>query len=185
MEKLKIKLENCYGIKKLSHEFDFSNFKTFAIYAPNGVMKTSFAKTFYDYAEGGESKDRVFNRDPYERVIRNEGGTDVDPKGIFVIKSFIDTGYTSDELSTLLVRSDLRERYQAALKALEDAKSEMIRTLKSRTQSTDCEKEIIQTFSDKGDNLFRILERLYSDGDLNGTHREYSFRYNDVFGNFQ
>jgi hypothetical protein len=39
MKKLKIKLENCYGIKKLDQEFDFSNCKTFVIYASNGVMK--------------------------------------------------------------------------------------------------------------------------------------------------
>lgn len=50
MNKLKIELQNCYGIKKLNHEFDFSSFKTFVIYAPNGVMKTSFAKTLNDIA---------------------------------------------------------------------------------------------------------------------------------------
>lgn len=31
---------------KLKHEFDFSKVNSYHIYAPNGTMKTSFAKTF-------------------------------------------------------------------------------------------------------------------------------------------
>ena len=38
MERLNINLENCYGIKKLQKEFDFSQHKAYAIYAPNGSM---------------------------------------------------------------------------------------------------------------------------------------------------
>ncbi len=48
MQKLSINLENCYGIKKLSKVLDFSEQRTFAIYAANGVMKTSLANTFFD-----------------------------------------------------------------------------------------------------------------------------------------
>lgn len=50
MNKLNLKFENCYGIKKLEQEFNFSDFKTTVIYAGNGIMKTSFAKTFNDLA---------------------------------------------------------------------------------------------------------------------------------------
>ena len=46
MRKLFVKLENCYGIGKFEKEFDFSSTNTILIYAPNGTMKTSFAKTF-------------------------------------------------------------------------------------------------------------------------------------------
>ncbi len=45
MKKLDIKLENCYGIGKLEYSFDFSYSNTHLIYAPNGTMKSSFAKT--------------------------------------------------------------------------------------------------------------------------------------------
>jgi len=41
MINLNIDLENCYGIKKLQEQFDFSNGKAYAIYAPNGSMKGS------------------------------------------------------------------------------------------------------------------------------------------------
>ncbi len=36
---VKVDLENCYGIKKLKHDFDFRKEKVYSIYAPNGMMK--------------------------------------------------------------------------------------------------------------------------------------------------
>ena len=60
MKKLSIKLENCYGIKKLNGCFDFSEKNTYAIYAPNGMMKSSFEKTFDDLAKGSDTSDLVF-----------------------------------------------------------------------------------------------------------------------------
>ena len=56
MNKTSIKLKNCYGIPSLEYEFDFSQHTTYVIYAPNGVMKTSFAKTFKDLSKNQESK---------------------------------------------------------------------------------------------------------------------------------
>jgi hypothetical protein len=41
MQKLKIDLENCYGIKKLNVEFNFTKCQVAAVYAPNGAMKGS------------------------------------------------------------------------------------------------------------------------------------------------
>ena len=49
MNKLNIELTNCFGIDSLKHEFDFGKGNTFSIYARNGLMKTSFAKTFQLY----------------------------------------------------------------------------------------------------------------------------------------
>lgn len=182
MQKLTVKLENCYGIKKLEHEFNFSNFKTFALYAPNGVMKTSFAKTLTDYISGENSNDKVFNCTPYTREIKSDNDTDIDQGCVFVIKSFIDTNYTSNELSTLLVRSELREKYEKALKSMADAKSIITKTLKQTTQSSDCESEIIRTFSEYGDNLFEILEKLVIEVSKS-KYRDYNFKYNNVFEN--
>ena len=56
MNKLRVHLENCYGIKSLDHEFDFSQRRAWAIYAPNGCMKSSLALTFKDMAN---VRDRV------------------------------------------------------------------------------------------------------------------------------
>ncbi len=61
MNKLKVNFQHCYGIKSLKQEFEFkNNSKAFSIYAQNGVMKTSFAKTFDDYSKDEETQDRLF-----------------------------------------------------------------------------------------------------------------------------
>ena len=54
--------ENCYGIKEfdMGTGIDFSRSNKALIYAPNGVMKTSFTKVFEDLSKGEASKDRIF-----------------------------------------------------------------------------------------------------------------------------
>jgi len=67
MKKLTVDLENCYGIKRLVTEFDFTARRTFAIYAPNGAMKSSFAEAFkvpfHEGAEFRKGKQRPDARD--------------------------------------------------------------------------------------------------------------------------
>lgn len=46
MNSLNISLKNCFGIGKLNCTFDLTNGNTIMIYAPNGTMKTSLARTF-------------------------------------------------------------------------------------------------------------------------------------------
>lgn len=48
MNRLKLSLENCYGIRRLEATFDFSGCQNNAIYAPNGTMKSSLARVFKD-----------------------------------------------------------------------------------------------------------------------------------------
>lgn len=77
MNKTSIKLKNCYGIPSLEYEFDFSQHTTYVIYAPNGVMKTSFAKTFKDLSKNQESKDSIFPERQTERHILDEKGIQI------------------------------------------------------------------------------------------------------------
>ncbi len=51
MQKLKLILENCYGIGQFDHPFDFSKSPTFLVYAPNGTMKSSLARTLQYFAD--------------------------------------------------------------------------------------------------------------------------------------
>ena len=44
--KFNINLLNCFGIRKLDNSFDLSRGNFVLIYAHNGTMKTSLAKTF-------------------------------------------------------------------------------------------------------------------------------------------
>lgn len=54
MDTLKVNLTNCFGIEALQHEFDFTQGSVFVIYARNGLMKTSFAKTFQKFSKGNQ-----------------------------------------------------------------------------------------------------------------------------------
>jgi hypothetical protein len=56
---LKCELKNCYGIESFNQEFDFTTNKTFVIYASNGVMKTSFARTFAALQNGIKTKEEI------------------------------------------------------------------------------------------------------------------------------
>ena len=60
MNKLKITFENCYGIRQLNKELTFEKKNVIAIYAPNGMMKTSFAKTFKDISQHSETSDKIY-----------------------------------------------------------------------------------------------------------------------------
>ena len=54
MYKMNINLSNCFGIESLEYEFNFKKGNVFSIYARNGLMKTSFTKTFQLIQQGKE-----------------------------------------------------------------------------------------------------------------------------------
>ena len=67
MDTLHVNLTNCWGIQSLEYEFDFrgnNKARAFAVYAPNGMMKSSFAKTFEALSKGSQPQDGHFNRHP-------------------------------------------------------------------------------------------------------------------------
>ena len=77
MKKLKIEFENCYGIKKINYDFGFENRRTYLIYSPNGVMKTSFAKTFLDISKGNNSKDLIYPEAQTKRIVVDENNREI------------------------------------------------------------------------------------------------------------
>jgi hypothetical protein len=77
MKKVSIDLRHCYGIKSLTATLDFSTQSAQAIYAPNGVMKSSFAQTFHDLSRStasgiGTSKKRTDGAAHAESADENE-----------------------------------------------------------------------------------------------------------------
>lgn len=178
MKKLSIKLDYCYGIRKLEKEFVFEN-RTFAIYAPNGSMKTSFAKTFRDLMYGIPTQDIIYPERTTIREIKDENGQDLKPEEIFVIEPYNES-YFSDKESTLVVEKELKEKYEEIYSDLNKEKESFIKKLKSVSQSSDCEDEVFNTFSsDEKDTLFDIVENLAPS--INDSLVKYSFKYNDIF----
>ena len=61
MKELDIKLTNAFGIGKLDHQFDISKDNVIMIYAPNGTMKTSLARTFLSREKRYKPEDMIIN----------------------------------------------------------------------------------------------------------------------------
>lgn len=126
-DKLNIQLRYCYGIGKLEAELEFKH-KGFAIYAPNGVMKTSLARTMIDLSEGNTPKDLHFpDREPICEITLN--GEGLKKEEIFVVKSYDDT-FSSSQVSTLLANADLRSKYEEIHQSIGDAKKALDKALR-------------------------------------------------------
>ena len=148
VDKLSLNLENCYGIKKLKAEIEFKH-KGYAIYAPNGVMKTSFAKTMLDLSKGDRPSDLVFpDRTSICDVELN--GEKINKDEIFVVKSY-DEHYSPEGASTLLANDDLKKRYEKVHKAIGEAKKNLDKKLRS-----------LAGFGDKSrEDLDPIIEEIF------------------------
>src|SRR5882672_4240109 len=88
MDRVKVDLENCYGIRQLTKEFDFSEARAYLNYAPNGSMKSSLALTFQDIATGKESSDRFFPARVTIRKVTDETGGEIGPDRVLVVEPY-------------------------------------------------------------------------------------------------
>lgn len=184
MKKLSIDFENCFGIGKLIHEFKFDSLSsnTFLIYAPNGTMKTSFARTF-DVVSKNELKknpcDRVYTdkKSKYEILVDDSA---INPSNILVINAEDNSFDASDKVSSFLASKELKKRYDEIYSELNKQKNEYLKKLKTVSQSTDCETELINSFSEDSTKTF--LEVILKEKEnLTQNFDKYDFRYNDVF----
>lgn len=124
MKHLRVNLENCYGIRKLEFDFNLGEQRQYAIYAPNGVMKSSLAKCFQDVADGQNSGDRIYPARQTVREIVDENGKQLDSANVFVVEPYNET-YRSNRMSTLLANQALRQRYDK-VRELIDQKSDVL-----------------------------------------------------------
>lgn len=76
MNKLRINFENCYGIRSLEYDFYFNDprkINAYAVYAPNGLMKTSFSRTFEKISQGEMPCEERYQRPCNCAVLVDEG----------------------------------------------------------------------------------------------------------------
>ena len=186
MNKIKLKLQYCYGIKNLEKEFVFSN-RTFSIYAPNGSMKTSFAKTFNDYANGDETSDLAFpEKTTVREIVVDE--QEINPESVFVIEPY-NEDYQSEKMSTLLANKELKNTYDAVHKDIDKAKNELLKKLKQLSGLTgrkDSIEDVIENIF--GKNFFDFIieiEKFVSENDSLPFHDvQYQIIFNDKVQSF-
>lgn len=182
MNKLTVNLENCYGIGRLQCEFDFTRSPVHAVYAPNGIMKTSLARTFRDVSTGEASSDQMFPGRVTNRILQDQSGAELQSEQILVIPPY-EESYQPREVSTLLVEASLKADYDEAVEEIENRKKTLLSALKSRTgltgRTTTPETELAKCFgsTDLLDTLDKILEVAES-----AEPNLASISYNIVFG---
>lgn len=183
MEKIRIEIKNCYGINNLIKEFDFTGGKsTQLIYAPNGVMKSSFANVFDDYSKGTESSDLIFkDRESYRNIIDSSTGEEIDKESIFVIRPY-EKEFKSDKMSTLLVKDDLRNEYIKIHETINITKENLIKLLaKDYGAKGNIEKELSKAFGGDEKEFLKILESIEKNV-TDGTSEEFgNIVYSKVF----
>ncbi|RQS11419.1 hypothetical protein DIE07_11815 [Burkholderia sp. Bp9002] len=159
--KLNIDLKNCYGISELTHCFDFTTSSGYAIYAPNGFMKTSLSKTFDDHAKGRDSVDLIFADRISSRVITDAAGASVAPDSIFVIEPY-NQEFSSERTSLLLVNGAIKQQYDDALKQISEKLSALFTKLKQLSgltgRTVTPETEFLKSFGST--SIANLLESL-------------------------
>lgn len=171
MDKLSVKLENCYGIDGLEETFDFKKNQTIAIYAPNGVMKTSFAKTFESVSLDKEPKELLFGKTPTWKILSD--GVDIDKNEIVVIKSFVND-YAEKNVSTLLVDEVSKEEYNTIYADILKRKNTIISKFQklSGEKNVDIENIVLRDFGSK-DFLELIFEKINEEIDFDFSTLKY------------
>ena len=191
MKKLKINLENCFGIKKLNHEFEFNeNSNVQLIYAKNGTMKTSFAKTFekIQLEKEEEIKDLIHNKQPVKKEIKivDENGNEnkISKEEIFVIKSFVPS-YESENIATLLVNDELKgkisevlELKESLLKNLEKKSGIKISGTSGGRIEYRLEPQILSDFGIKNESFLKNLDTFWDDS-ISDEYKD--VKYSDIF----
>lgn len=182
MQKVSIEMENCYGIGKLSCEFDFSHGRVHSVYAPNGFMKTSFAKALRDVSDKKNSSDLMFPERPTRRDVRDEAGVELAADQVLVIPPYEDA-FPAERTSLLLVDAALKQRYDEAIALVVKVKADFLKALKDRSglkSRTDTpEAELQRWFG--GHDLYDILGELEQEA-ARGDHALANIDYTIVFG---
>ena len=157
---VKIKLENCYGIKRFQEEIVFESNRPIVIYAPNGAMKTSFSKTFLDFSNDQPSIDRVFKKRTTIREIKDAAGNDLSKDQVFVIESY-NQNFKSKKISTLLANKALKEKYDQIYSEIEEKKEALIKELRAPSGlKSSIEETLSLAIAHTERDFFKSLERI-------------------------
>jgi len=184
MDKIDLHFENCYGIKKLRHTFDFTKSKVHIMYAPNGAMKSSFAKTFEDTSLNRNSEDRIFKERINHRSILVDN-RDILKDEIFVINRMQDADFK--EASTILANEILKNEYDEINKKLNDGKKDFLKSIQPLfgIKENQIEQTISQTFNSefysilesRATEIEKITSPLYNDIVFNEIFNDKAYKF--------
>lgn len=127
MQKLKLDLQNCYGIKQMNETIDYSNNNVAIIYAPNGTMKSSLAKTFEAIRDDRQVEEKIYGlKNLYS--ISDEDNVALSKEKIIVINPFDENAYEGQGL--LMANEPLRIAYLNIHATIESKKESLYSKIK-------------------------------------------------------
>lgn len=196
---MKATFKNCYGLEDFTLEeikFDAQNSKAI-IYAPNGVMKSSFSKVLDDISRKKKTVDRIFTerKSSYTVEYYSSVYSDTtklkkkDQPNIYVINSFDEKFEAySDSVATILADDEIRKKYDAIHGAYSTEIDSLISVFKSHTSLNE-EQIRIQLCNDFGltidANWEVIIEKLLEVRPEVLPHGEFAdIKYDQLFNSY-
>ena len=141
MNNIDFQIKNSYGIESLSHTLKFNGTtdhpqqNTNVIYAQNGVMKSSFAKTLYNYSKDAPIRDHIFDITGSCTVL-DESGSAIERNKVFSVASFDNGNFESQKMANLLVSADLRDSYDKLMDKFKVANYNLMEKIKQVSGAT-------------------------------------------------
>lgn len=186
MKQLKMNFENCYGIKKMRHNIDFAGSNVTVIYASNGTMKSSFARTFEAVRDEKNVEEQVFGRQS-SYSITDENGADISPESIIVINPFNEKTY--EHQGKLMANAGLSSEYIRIHKNIDENKRHLFEQVKtclgySQGSPFDVESALLRDWDYSKKDLFLCLEEIRDtlrDPDMECFLEEGELDYNTMF----
>lgn len=159
MKKLHIDLKRCYGIASFKETLDLDK-RHVAIYASNGVMKSSLAQSFDDIGKR-DSRDRLFPEHEYIRSIKDDTGRDLDAGSVLVIKPYRGDKDTVKASQEILASEKLRSEYTQIVQDMQAAKDAILKHLAAVSGMRDkTEDTLLRDFGHKDASADKFFELM-------------------------
>ncbi len=183
VNEIKVNFKNCYGIRNMEHLFNLSEGNVFLIYAPNGSMKTSFAKTFDDISKEQLPKDAIFSERETCCFIYDENNEPIVSDQILVVEPYADD-YTSEKTALLMVDKELRMKYEGLVRKIDDKLSVAMDSLKSAAglgRNEDITGILSDLFNSSDKDAYTLFEKLYGLIENKTNQWIHNIQYRDIF----
>lgn len=181
MKNVSIDFQNCFGIKKLSYQFNFEKNSNYILYASNGMMKTSFAKTFKALSNKKKPSDEVHERKTICDV--KVDGEAISPDQIFVINSYEDE-YISPNSAKLMVKRELKQEYDIAISEISGLQNAFFMAIDEILQENQISRTLLSEFFNcQPVDIIDVLSKEIDKGLLNEETFKIDFnsvKYGDI-----
>mgnify|MGYP000854336877 FL=1 len=143
MKSIQIEIKNGYGIVDFKHKFEYKDGTTggccnfYGLYAQNGTMKSSFAKTLFNYSKGIAVSDEIYQI-PGSCVVSG-----IEQENILSYPSYDGRVYLSENATYLVANQEAKKVYAEASKDVIEAFNKLKSKISEVTKKKDDDSESV------------------------------------------